>query len=374
MPRRRAASRPDALIDRPMARRGRRQPRLSVEERIRLDNERRWQRELEMMHRQGFDLHFCSVCSREGPWQAWADGWCARTATPRFLSESNRYLVVATVAACAHALLPVCIRGDDPYSPWASPNPISVSGDALRAVCRKGLVVGCRFLRALATIAPLVILLMWPVAARADLLLVFTRGQAAVGQRVEVVSGDERGPQPLPSVHGIRLYLVPMTHAKSPLHQTSTGPPRDPSWVPVGRLRHPHAGVFKFSFVIPNVAPGRYTIGFWCIPCAPPKGATFTTAYPGRVATGRPLHQGTSRDGLAPDGSWQPGGRVAARRVVEECHRSDRRGGGDCGLLIRARRRSLVHAALLRSLVRRARSWLQVYADPLPGRAADWSP
>jgi hypothetical protein len=44
-------------------------------ERIRLDNERPWQRELEMMRRQGFDLHFCSVCSREGPWQGWADGW-----------------------------------------------------------------------------------------------------------------------------------------------------------------------------------------------------------------------------------------------------------------------------------------------------------
>jgi len=56
-------------------RRRRRQPRLSIEERIRIDNERRWQRELEMMRRQGFDLHFCSVCSREGPWQACADGW-----------------------------------------------------------------------------------------------------------------------------------------------------------------------------------------------------------------------------------------------------------------------------------------------------------
>jgi hypothetical protein len=51
-------------------------------------------------------------------------------------------------------------------------------------------------------------------------------------------------------------------------------------------MHHAHAGVFKPSFVIPNVAPGSYTIGFWCIPCAPPKGATFTGAYPGRVPTG----------------------------------------------------------------------------------------
>jgi hypothetical protein len=180
--------------------------------------------------------------------------------------------------------------------------------DALQAPCRMRLMVGRRSMRLLVGVAPVVILLMWPVAARADLLLVFTRGHAAVGQRVEVVSGDQRGPEPLPPVHGIHLYFVPMAHAKSPRHQTSTGPPTDPTWLPLGRLRHSRAGVFKLSFVIPNVAPGSYTIGFWCIPCAPPKGATFTGAYPGHVATGRPFTKI-----LRVTRSRRPGDRVATR-------------------------------------------------------------
>lgn len=172
-------------------------------------------------------------------------------------------------------------------------------------------MVGGRSLRAAAGLAPLVVALALPAAARADLFLVFPLGHASVGQRVEVVSGDPRGPQPLPPVHGVRLYLVPMAHAKSPRHQTSTGPPTDPTWLPLGRLRHSRPGVFEFSFVIPEVAPGSYTIGFWCIPCAPPEGATFTGAYPGHLATGRPYttilrvagSRRTSDQAVATDGS-----------------------------------------------------------------------
>ena len=92
-----------------------------------------------------------------------------------------------------------------------------------------------------------------------------------------------------PPVRGVHLYFVPMSHAKSPRHQTGTGPPDDPAWLPLGPLRHTHRGVVRLSFVVPNVAPGSYTIGFWCIPCAPPKGATFTGAYPGHAATGKAL-------------------------------------------------------------------------------------
>ena len=144
-------------------------------------------------------------------------------------------------------------------------------------------------MRTFAGLVALAIVLICPGVARADLFLVFNQGHARVGQRVEAVSGDQRGPQPLPPVHSIRLYFVPMAHAKSPSHQTSTGPPTDPTWVPLGRLRHPHAGVFRFSFIVPRVAPGDYTVGFWCIPCAPPKGAAFTGAYPGHISTGRPF-------------------------------------------------------------------------------------
>jgi hypothetical protein len=150
-------------------------------------------------------------------------------------------------------------------------------------------MVGRLAVKTFVGLAPIAVAAAWPAVVRADLFLVFTRGQAAVGQRVEAVSGDRRGPQSLPPVRGIRLYLVPMARAKSPKHQTSTGPPTDPTWLPFGRLRHPHPGVYKVSFVIPHVAPGSYTIGFWCVPCAPPRGATFTGAYPGHVATGRPF-------------------------------------------------------------------------------------
>jgi hypothetical protein len=150
-------------------------------------------------------------------------------------------------------------------------------------------MVGRLAVRVFAALIPVAVMLAWPVMACADLLLVFKQGHAAVGQRVEVFSGDQRGPWSLPPVHGIRLYFVPMAHAKSPRHQPSTGRPTDPTWLPLGRMRHPRRGVFKLSFVIPNVPPGLYTIGFWCIPCAPPKGATFTGAYPGRVAIGRPF-------------------------------------------------------------------------------------
>ena len=150
-------------------------------------------------------------------------------------------------------------------------------------------MVGRLVVRVVAGLAAVAVVLLWPWVAQADLLLVFKQGRAAVGQRVEAFSGDRRGPRTLPPVHGIRLYFVPMGRAKSPARQTSTGPPSDPTWLSLGRMHHPHTGVFKTSFIVPDVAPGSYTIGFWCIPCAPPRGATFTGAYPGHLATGRPF-------------------------------------------------------------------------------------
>lgn len=150
-------------------------------------------------------------------------------------------------------------------------------------------MVGRLVVRVVAGLAAVAVVLLWPVVAQADLLLVFKQGRSAVGERVEAFSGDRRGPRTLLPVHGIRLYFVPMGRAKSPARQTSTGPPSDPTWLSLGRMHHPHTGVFKTSFIVPDVAPGSYTIGFWCIPCAPPRGATFTGAYPGHLATGRPF-------------------------------------------------------------------------------------
>jgi hypothetical protein len=76
-----------------------------------------------------------------------------------------------------------------------------------------------------------------------------------------------------------------MTHAKSARHQRPTGLPHDPYWVPLGYLGHRTRGPIRIRFVIPSVRPGDYTIGFWCRRCAPPEGATFTSAYPGTAWT-----------------------------------------------------------------------------------------
>jgi len=52
-----------------LPKRRRQKPRLTVEQRIEQDNDRRQARELEMLRRQGFALFRCAVCQREGPWE-----------------------------------------------------------------------------------------------------------------------------------------------------------------------------------------------------------------------------------------------------------------------------------------------------------------
>jgi hypothetical protein len=47
--------------------------------------------------------------------------------------------------------------------------------------------------------------------------------------------------------------------------------------------------VIGFRFTAPDVRPGDYTIGFWCRKCAPPRGATFTAAYPGSQWSNAPF-------------------------------------------------------------------------------------
>jgi hypothetical protein len=122
----------------------------------------------------------------------------------------------------------------------------------------------------------------FPSPAVADLYLVFDRPAARPGDHIEAVYADNTGrPYTVPPIHGVRVYFVPMTRAKSGLHQRPTGLPHDPLWVPLGRLRHEASGMIRLHITIPDVQPGDYTIGFWCRKCAPPQGANFTSAYPG---------------------------------------------------------------------------------------------
>jgi hypothetical protein len=74
---------------------------------------------------------------------------------------------------------------------------------------------------------------------------------------------------------------VPMDRAKSARHQLPSGRPTDPRWIPLGPLHHTSAGVISFGFDVPVVSTGDYALGVWCRQCAPPRGATFTLAYPG---------------------------------------------------------------------------------------------
>jgi hypothetical protein len=121
-----------------------------------------------------------------------------------------------------------------------------------------------------------------PAVARADLALWFASPRAKWGQRVRVSSPGRYAP-----FSGVRVYLVPMALARSASHQRPTGPPRNPTIITLGTLRLDQPGVASLSFIVPRVRPGDYTIGFWCKPCAPPRGAFFTTAQPGRRWTPR---------------------------------------------------------------------------------------
>ncbi len=117
--------------------------------------------------------------------------------------------------------------------------------------------------------------------ARGDLGLRFRVSVARQGQTVVAFYGEPNGRQDRVTIPaGIRAYLVPARDRISPAHQAGTGPPSNPAWIPLGTLRS-QGGTASMRFRIPTeLASGVYTIGFWCIPCAPPKGATFTGSYP----------------------------------------------------------------------------------------------
>lgn len=119
------------------------------------------------------------------------------------------------------------------------------------------------------------VVLFVPSIALAGLGLLFPSPRAHWGQRVTVSSLTRYAP-----FSGVRVYLVPIALARSSRVQRPTGPPRNRRIVPLGPLRLSHAAVARLSFTVPRVPPGDYTIGFWCKPCAPPRGAFFTTAQP----------------------------------------------------------------------------------------------
>jgi hypothetical protein len=111
--------------------------------------------------------------------------------------------------------------------------------------------------------------------ARADLALLFGKPRARWGERLHVRSPGRYAP-----FSGVRVYLVPMALAHSARVQRPTGPPRNRRIVPLASVRLRRPGILRVAFRVPHVRPGNYTIGFWCRPCAPPRGSFFTTARP----------------------------------------------------------------------------------------------
>jgi hypothetical protein len=123
----------------------------------------------------------------------------------------------------------------------------------------------------------IVLALAIPAAAQADLGLWFATPRAHWGQRLHAVSLARYAP-----FSGVWVYFVPMALARSSLVQRPTGPPHNRRILSLAPLRLAHRGIARLSFTVPHVRPGDYTLGFWCKPCAPPKGAFFTTAQPGQ--------------------------------------------------------------------------------------------
>jgi hypothetical protein len=156
----------------------------------------------------------------------------------------------------------------------------------MRWTSAPSLVVPCNVRRrtvlAASTAIALAVVLFVPAKALADLALLFVTPRAHWGQRVQAASPGAYAP-----FADVRVYLVPMALARSGRTQRSTGLPSSPRIKPVGWLRLRSAGSARLSFIVPRVQPGDYTLGFLCLPCAPPAGAFFTTAKPGTRWTPR---------------------------------------------------------------------------------------
>jgi hypothetical protein len=118
-------------------------------------------------------------------------------------------------------------------------------------------------------------------AAGAALFLRFFPTNAMPGERVEAISptrwyekdGRLMAPGKLP---GVVVFLIPMRLAGG-LPQPGSRPPKSRSIVRLGPMLIDRHGQGYISFLVPRVAPGLYTTGFWCRTCLP-GGDFFTSA------------------------------------------------------------------------------------------------
>ena len=116
-------------------------------------------------------------------------------------------------------------------------------------------------------IAFLGVALAVPCAASAKGGLLFDRTTAQVGDPLVLSSPWEAHPT------GTVVYLLPLADSPRfwPTYQAlwpaSGPPPRVASAVRLGRTKRFGENGTMLAFRVPRVKPGRYVLGFWCIPC-----------------------------------------------------------------------------------------------------------
>lgn len=116
--------------------------------------------------------------------------------------------------------------------------------------------------------------------AGAATVLAFDREVAEPGETVEVTGIEGReGAVPPGGDPAITVYLVRLDLVEELLGPTDMPVQREPE---VGEgvillgVLEPHAdSVGRLSFSVPELEPGQYTTGVWCVSC----GGTFETSY-----------------------------------------------------------------------------------------------
>jgi hypothetical protein len=129
-------------------------------------------------------------------------------------------------------------------------------------------------LRSAAALVVTALVLAPPAAAKGG--LVFPRTSARVGEKLVLSSPwmDHRD--------GTAVYLLPLALSPKwwPTYQALAPaygpPPRLARALRLPGLQHWGGSGVRLRFRVPAVAPGRYVLAFWCVPC----GTRWTSALP----------------------------------------------------------------------------------------------
>ena len=104
-------------------------------------------------------------------------------------------------------------------------------------------------------------------AANAKDGFVFDRPSASAGDRIVLSASWAAHPT------GVIVYFIPLAHSPK-WWRTYSGwtpnygkPPALKSAIRLGRTTRWQEHGARLAFHVPRVTPGRYVLGFWCVPC-----------------------------------------------------------------------------------------------------------